>query len=280
MSEASAVPVTLAVGARTDTGRKRAGNEDSYLAVAPAFVVADGMGGHDAGDRASVAVVAAFRSKVPEGPRTSIDAVRTALALADTEVSRLAASTARGAGSTVAGVALIEHEGLPCWLVFNVGDSRVYRQLGTDLQQITVDHSLGQELVDGGSLRPDQLRDFAQRNVITRAIGAADSAADSWLLPVTTGERLLICSDGLTGEVSDEAIRATLTMTGRAESAADALVKRALDAGGRDNVTVVVIDVVAGGSPAVGEEPTGERLGAPSTESTIDATTLPVRVVR
>jgi protein phosphatase len=278
MSAAPGV-VTLAVGVRTDTGNRRAANEDSVLAESPVFVVADGMGGHEAGDRASAAVVAAFDRYARVGERASIDGVRMALAAAEAAVEGLATGSARGAGSTVTGVALVDHEGLPCWLVFNVGDSRVYRQLGTDLQQVTIDHSLGQELVDSGELRREDLREFPRRNVITRAIGAVDSAADSWLLPITNGERLLICSDGLTSEVTDEAIRATLTMTGRADAAADALVERALEAGGRDNITVIVVDVVSGGSPGERDDTTGSRFDR-AVESTIDSTTLPVRAGR
>ena len=277
---AASAPVTLAVGVRTDAGHKRAGNEDSVLAESPVFVVADGMGGHEAGDRASAAVVAAFDRYAKVGERATIDGVRMALAAAEADVGDLATGSARGAGSTVTGVALVEHEGLPCWLVFNVGDSRVYRQLGSDLQQVTIDHSLGQELVDSGELRREDLREFPRRNVITRAIGAVDSAADSWLLPLTTGERLLICSDGLTSEVTDEAIRATLTMTGRADTAADALVERALEAGGRDNVTVIVIDVVSGGTPAARDDTTGSRFDRAAVDSTLDGTTMPVRAGR
>jgi len=144
------------------------------------------------------------------------------------------------------------------------------------LEQVTIDHSLGQELVDSGALAPEDLATFERRNVITRAIGAPDSTADSWLLPVVNGERLLICSDGLTSEVSDEGIRATLTMSGRPESAAAALVQRARQAGGRDNITVVVVDVVSGGIDEQGDATTGlpRPTAGPETD---DETTIPVR---
>ncbi len=268
--------VVLNVASLTDVGLTRTANEDSILAASPVFLVADGMGGHEAGDRASAAVVAAFQPL--GGAVVGVDDVREALSRATAVVEDISAEHRRGAGSTVAGVALVEHEGAPHWLVFNVGDSRVYRHHGSELTQLTIDHSLGQELVDAGELRPEDLADFAQRNVITRAIGAPDSTADSWLLPVVDGERLLLCSDGLSGEVSDEGIRATLTMCGRPESAAGALVRRALQAGGRDNVSVVVIDVVSGGARTVPGEVTGGRLAASAlTDSMLEGTTIPVR---
>jgi protein phosphatase len=268
--------VALNVASLTDTGLKRATNEDSVLAASPVFLVADGMGGHEAGDRASAAVVAAFEPLC--GAEVGVADIRAALDRAAAVVEGISAEHRQGAGSTVSGVALVEHEGAPHWLVFNVGDSRVYRHLGNDLVQLTIDHSLGQEMVDAGELRAEDLPSFARRNIITRAIGAADSAADSWLLPVLDGERLLLCSDGLSGEVSDEAIRATLTMCGRPESAASALVRRALQAGGRDNVSVVVIDVVAGGMRASRDDDTAGRLAVSvGTETMLEGTTIPVR---
>lgn len=270
--------VVLNVASLTDTGLKRAANEDSMLVASPVFLVADGMGGHEAGDRASAAVVEAFEPL--RGRTVEVADIGEALSHAAAVVEDISAGHRRGAGSTVTGVALVEHDGAPHWLVFNVGDSRVYRHHGNDLTQLTIDHSLGQELVDAGDLRPEDLASFSQRNVITRAIGAPDSTADSWLIPVVDGERLLLCSDGLSGEVSDEAIRATLTMNGRPETAAAALVSRALKAGGRDNVSVVVIDVVAGGARTRPDESTAGRIAASAslTDSMLEGTTIPVRV--
>ena len=268
--------VVLNVAAQTDTGLKRAVNEDSVLAASPVFLVADGMGGHDAGDKASAAVVAAFEPLA--GTAVSTTEVGAALARANAAVAEISAQHSRGAGSTVTAVALIEHEDAPHWLVFNVGDSRVYRHQSNQLEQLTIDHSLAQELVDAGELRVDEMADFAQRNVITRAVGAADSVADSWLFPVIDGERLLLCSDGLSGEVSDEGIRATLTMCGRPETAAAALIDRAKQAGGRDNISVIVIDVVSGGRTAIADESTDSRLpAAMHTDSMLESTTVPVR---
>lgn len=270
MSTLTVGTITLNVAAASDRGLKRETNEDSFLADGPAFVVADGMGGYEAGDRASAAVVAAFRDRFAGVTVGEFASVSDALLDADDRVAEVAGVTTRGAGSTATGVVLVSHEGYPFWLVFNVGDSRVYKQSGGALEQLTTDHSLGRELVLRGELREDELATFPNRNVITRAIGATDSLADSWLVPVVDGDRLLLCSDGLHGELDDESIRAILTMNGRPEAAAEVLVERANASGGRDNITVVVIDVVAGGGAVAGDDTTS-GLFAPVED------TIPVR---
>lgn len=269
--------VTVAAAAATDPGLKRAANEDAFLAEAPVFIVADGMGGYEAGDLASAAVVDAFRSRVPGPGAAELTQVRDALLAAEASVAVIAGRTSRGAGSTVSGIVLVDYEGVPHWLVFNVGDSRVYRHTGSELEQLTVDHSLVQQLVDEGALRRDQMSTAEGRNVITRAIGAPDSTADSWLMPVIDGERLLMCTDGLHSEVSDEGIRAALTMSGRPESAAQALVQLAKRAGGRDNITVVVVDVLEGGVDASFGDTTGSLVGDRVLADTgLEGTTVPV----
>lgn len=275
MSGARLAKVELGVALATDVGRHRPVNEDSILAECPVFVVADGMGGYDAGDRASQAVVAAFRDVLCAGDPVELGAIRVALSAADEGVAAVAAQTERGAGSTLTGVVLLEREGEPYWLIINVGDSRVYRHMGAELEQLTVDHSLAQELVDVGELTARSRRDFAERNVITRAIGAADSRADSWLMPVTTGERILICSDGLHSELPDEEIRALLTMSGRPAAAALSLIDAALRAGGHDNISVIVLDVVAGGAASPPDR-TGASQSAPLISEDEEGDTVPV----
>jgi protein phosphatase len=241
-----AAAVLIEPGVRTDVGRKRKANEDSYLSGFPAFVVADGMGGHDAGDRASQAVVAVLSTLVgredvaPEDLAGVLDNAQAAVRL-------IADETERGAGSTVTGVIVTSQSGIPHWLVFNVGDSRVYRLREGEFTQLTVDHSVMQQLLDDGMLDPADIEAYPGKNVITRAMGADDSDADYWLHPIVQNERLLLCSDGLSGEVSDDVIRATLLSTSGAQQTADALVALALENGGKDNVTVIVLDVVAGG---------------------------------
>lgn len=238
--------VVIDPGVRTDVGLKRKANEDSHLSGYPVFVVADGMGGHDAGDRASQAVVQQLSALVgrdglqPEDLAAVLDRAQAAVGL-------IADETERGAGSTLTGVIVTHQGGLPHWLVFNVGDSRVYRLRDGELVQLTVDHSVMQQLLDEGTLDPSEIDSYQGKNVITRAMGADDSDADYWLHPIVQNERLILCSDGLSGEVTDEVIRSTLLATPGAQAAADALVELALQNGGKDNVTVIVLDVVAGG---------------------------------
>lgn len=259
-------------GAHTDVGQRRTVNEDAFLAEMPVFVVADGMGGHEAGDRASAAVVDVFRSLLGRGP-LSVDDVTRAVDAAHAAVTSIASTTARGAGSTLTAVLAIDHDGAQRWLVVNIGDSRVYRLLSDRLEQITIDHSVAQEMVDAGRLSRTEMAVFPGRNVITRAVGEERSPADYWLLPIVTGERLLLCSDGLSTELSDEAIRAGLTMGGAPGTTAHSLVAQAVTLGGRDNITAVVIDVVAGGmSPAIEDVTGGLSLSSDST--TIEAATL------
>lgn len=242
----AAQAVLIGPGVRTDVGLKRKANEDSYLSGYPVFVVADGMGGHDAGDRASQAVVQQISALVgldhvgPEELAEVLDRAQAAVGL-------IADETERGAGSTLTGVIITTQGGIPHWLVFNVGDSRVYRLRDGELTQLTVDHSVMQQLLDAGELDPSEIESYPGKNVITRAMGADDSDADYWLHPIVQNERLVLCSDGLSGEVTDAVIRSTLLATPGAQPAADALVALALENGGRDNVTVIVLDVLAGG---------------------------------
>ncbi|KZE91446.1 PP2C family protein-serine/threonine phosphatase [Microbacterium sp. TNHR37B] len=263
------------VGAHTDTGRRRSVNEDAYLARMPVFVVADGMGGHDAGDRASAAVVEVFRPLAGRDD-VSVDDVTRAVDAAHSAVGSIAAATSRGAGSTLTAVLAVRHDGELRWLVVNIGDSRVYRLVGDRLEQVTVDHSVAQEMVDAGRLSREEMAAFPGRNVITRAVGEERSPADYWLLPIVTGERLLLCSDGLTTELSDEAIRAGLLMGGAPGRTAQALVAQAVTVGGRDNVTAVVIDVVAGGASPSAEDVTG-GLSLSAESTTIEAATIRTR---
>ena len=242
----AAAAVVIGPGVRTDVGLKRKANEDSYLSGFPVFVVADGMGGHDAGDRASQAVVQQLSALVGQngvGPQELADVLDRAQAA----VGLIADETERGAGSTLTGVIVTMQNGLAHWLVFNVGDSRVYRLRDGELVQLTVDHSVMQQLLDDGILDPSEIDSYPGKNVITRAMGADDSDADYWLHPIVQNERLLLCSDGLSGEVSDDVIRSTLLSTPGAQAAADTLVSLALENGGKDNVTVIVLDVLAGG---------------------------------
>lgn len=237
MTTGPAGVLDLVVGVATDVGLRRAINEDSVLAEFPVFAVADGMGGHDAGDRASRAVVDALRALA--GHDVSTGDVEAAIGSAHRIVGDLAARMEHGAGSTLTGVIVVGGQ----WLVVNIGDSRVYRSGVDGLEQLTVDHSVVQQLVDDGLLAREDVGSFPGRNVITRAVGADDSEPDLQLVPIIAGERLLVCSDGLTGEVDEPAIAKVLTEVAEPQAAADELVRLALAAGGHDNVTVLVVEV-------------------------------------
>lgn len=228
-------------GACSDTGVRRAANEDAYLAGTPVFLVADGMGGHAGGAAASARALDGFRDLVGS-PVTAVDAVRAAFARAVAHVDEIAAGPA-SPGTTLSGVVVCEERGMPHWLVLNIGDSRTYRFAAGTLEQISIDHSAVQALIDGGSLSAAEAERHPERHVITRAVGAGSSGLpDYWLFPVGHDDRILVCSDGLSKEVPDEAIRAILADEETAPGAAHRLVREALERGGRDNVTVVVVD--------------------------------------
>lgn len=233
---------------RSDVGRRRAVNEDSVLFSPPVFAVADGMGGHAAGDRASAAVVErlAALAELAEHGYLDVSRLDGALAAAADDIDDFAAHIPIGAGTTVTGVLLALLDGDPHFAVFNIGDSRVYLFADGEFSRVTRDHSVVQEMVDAGLIDERQAEDHPESNVITRAVGFRESPQpDLWMLPMRPGMRLLLCSDGLTKEVDDRRIRRYLTESGSAAQTADDLMDAALAAGGRDNVTVVVIDVMA-----------------------------------
>ena len=227
-------------GAATSVGRVRRVNEDSYLAVPPLFVVADGMGGHGAGNVASRIAIEEMTACAALRP-LFVEAVLSTLEQANRHI--IERDEANRMGTTVTGLAGIETAGGDHLMVFNIGDSRVYRLASNRLEQLTVDHSEVQELVLAGVITREQARTHPRRNVVTRALGSdTGRLPDHWLLPAVTADRFLICSDGLFGELPDDVIRRLLA-AGDPLRAAEALVSAANDAGGRDNVTVVVVDI-------------------------------------
>ena len=236
-------PIRVAAGAATHPGRRRPVNEDAHLAAAPLFLVADGMGGHDAGDLASQIVVAEFAALAGE-PSLGVDDVRAALARARASVEGLDGGD-RAAGTTLSGVVVAEAGGVGYWLTVNVGDSRTYRFAGGVLEQISVDHSVVQELIDAGALDADEAATDRRRHEITRAIGAgSDGQADYWMVPAEPGDRILVCSDGLSGEVGAARLAELLAGVADPGEAASRLVEEALEHGGRDNITAVVVDAL------------------------------------
>ena len=246
--------VELHHGAATDVGRVREVNEDAYLAAPPVFVVADGMGGHEGGDVASAIAVEEFGRLAAEGydPRRGTDAVAATIDAAQRRLLEYAEEQARhgverrrSAGTTVVAALLVEGDDGPAWLLANLGDSRIYRFTGGVLDQVSTDHSLVQELLDAGQITPEQVATHPERAVITRALGdAVGVRADYFVVPLADAERLLLCSDGVSGMLDDDAIAAVLAEAPDPRDAADRLVAAAVAAGGEDNATAVVVDVV------------------------------------
>ena len=227
----------------THVGLVRKVNEDSLLADFPIFGVCDGMGGHASGDVASKIVVTEL-SELFGQPCTNPKEIYQALVRAETAVDALTGDAEfAGAGTTVTGLAVTLEEQQPFWFVFNIGDSRVYRLFEGEFDQVTIDHSLVQEMVDNGFLGADEAEGHPDSNVITRAIGfQSDPLPDGWKIPMNVGERYLICSDGLTKELDNLEIATLLARAETPEAAANDLVNAAVSNGGRDNVTVVVVE--------------------------------------
>ncbi|MGP9662343.1 PP2C family protein-serine/threonine phosphatase [Arthrobacter sp. AOP36-C1-22] len=229
-------------GFASDRGLRRPLNEDAVLAQRHLFAVADGMGGHEAGEVASSICVATFaEGQEAAGDWLTPEDLQQFMVSADLAIREAAASRA---GTTVTGAALVRQGEAVYWLVFNVGDSRTYLLSGDEFRQVTVDHSEVQEMVDRGEITAQEALTHPRRNVITRALGTGeDSEADFWMLPARPGDRLLICSDGLTNEVGDEAIRDVLLARTPPQIAVDDLLQAALRSGGRDNISLVIVDV-------------------------------------
>lgn len=257
----SATMPAITAGVATDVGRVRRHNEDSLRVQGTVFVVADGMGGHAAGEVASriaaeTVVELADRSVVQVG-----DIVEQV-----TEANRrILASAARhpeqtGMGTTVAGLALVSGGGSRHWAVFNIGDSRVYRLMDGRLSQVTVDHSEVWELVERGLITPEQAHRHPGRNIVTRSLGREPmGAVDTWVFPPYPGEVFVICSDGLSNELTLEEIEAILLQHPDADEAASALVRSAVEAGGHDNVTAIVVAVQGHGADSDVDEDTTPR---------------------
>jgi len=237
--------IALNWGTASDTGLVRQRNEDSLLAALPVFAVADGMGGHAAGDVASALTIGLLRELTTHAP-LSADELKNAIEAANNAViSKSSSSEAmRGMGTTLVGIALVGGEGDERWMAFNVGDSRLYRLADGSLTQVSRDHSEVQELLDEGAISESEARRSPVRNVVTRAIGTSETLdVDYWMLDPEPGERFMICSDGLTSELTKDQMIVTLLESPDPAMAANRLVEQALAAGGHDNVSVIVVDV-------------------------------------
>lgn len=254
---------SLRAGAATDTGQVRANNQDAILVAEPVFAVADGMGGHAAGEIASQVAVESLQADDVSSVEALVQAVRAANRAVWTRAD--GEPELRGMGTTMCVVALVggpadgdgqreasagdDEERI---VVANVGDSRVYQFHDGDIIQITDDHSLVEDLVREGRLSPEEARTHPQRNILTRVLGnEPDVEVDTWEIIPQRGDRYLLCSDGLFNEVDDDRIASVLRRLASPEDAAQELVALANQHGGRDNVSVVVVDVVQGDDRAM-----------------------------
>jgi serine/threonine protein phosphatase PrpC len=243
----SDVEVELSWHTLTHVGLRREVNQDSAVAQEPIFAVADGMGGHAAGEIASQSVVRRLAELGGAQHVTRAD-VESRLIAAIDDIAQSVGEDELGAGTTVTGVVLGEDPTEPNWTVFNIGDSRVYQLFKGALTQLTVDHSVVQHLIDTGQITELEAEIHPHANVITRAVGLGEvPTPDYATVAVIPGQRLLICSDGLSKELTYAGIAYYLAEAATAQEAAETLVAQALENAGRDNVTVVVIDVHAVG---------------------------------
>lgn len=231
-------------GTATDVGRVRSANQDQLLTMAPVFVVADGMGGHNGGEVA--AAIAVDEMAKAEGV-ASVDDLIEAVQAANREIvdrSKLEPEL-RGMGTTLVALVGMPKGETSVLGVANVGDSRLYRVAEESLVQITEDHTLVEALVRDGRLTADEALTHPQRNIVTRALGIDDKVlVDTWELAPVVGDRYVLCSDGLFNELSPGEMFGLLGEIDDPAEAAVSLVNAACDAGGRDNVTVVIVDVV------------------------------------
>ena len=237
----------LVVGSATDVGLVRANNQDQLLVCPGLYAVADGMGGHAAGEVASLTAIRALRAAFEASDQRSATALADAAKAANRAIWEQARANREmfGMGTTLVAVAVVERDdGTNGLALVHIGDSRVYLLRDGALRQLTVDHSLVQELVDDGQISQAQAAVHPQRHVLTRALGV-EPAADVDLLDLSPnhGDRYVLCSDGLSREASDDQIAAVLRRFADPSEAARELVALARSRGGSDNITVVVVDV-------------------------------------
>ncbi len=238
---------------KTDTGRQRRDNEDSAFARAPVFVVADGMGGAQAGEVASRIAVEAFEQGLPDAGSPEERLAARAREANQQIYERSRADRGRAGMGTTLTAAYVDDTHVA---IAHVGDSRAYLFRDGTLQRLTQDHSLVDELVRRGKLTEEQAAEHPQRSIITRALGPEpDVEVDTWTYPARAGDVVLLCSDGLTSMISEDRVKATLAEHENLDDAADALIREANEAGGRDNITVVLFRLEeVGADDAAGED--------------------------
>lgn len=263
----------LRSGSATDVGKVRSSNQDVALEDPDLFAVADGMGGHVGGEVAARVAVDTLRASFQRQP--TVEGLRRAVAEANRAVWREGQSQSglRGMGTTLTATALVRDPGgRQVIALANVGDSRAYVFSRGQVIQITADHSLAEERVRQGEMTEAEAAVHPHRHILTRALGvASDVDVDLWELHLADGDRILLCSDGLTNEVGDEDIGRILASKRDPREAARALVRAAVEHGGNDNVTVVVVDVVSADETAGADEVTASARAAGGSERAGDA---------
>jgi PPM family protein phosphatase len=259
--------------ALSDVGRARQSNEDSFLERSPLFVVADGMGGARAGEVASaIAVETAKGSEVGASPEQDLAGVVKA---ANAEIYRKAQEDSEhaGMGTTFTGALVTGTE----VAIGHVGDSRMYRYRDGQLERLTQDHSLVEEFVRQGKLTPEEAEVHPQRSIITRALGPEpDVEVDTFTYPGRAGDIYLICSDGLTGMISEDAIAQILSSSDSLEGAARELIDAANENGGRDNITAILFRL----EDDAGDDEGSDTLGDQATIAGVSAETVRAAVAQ
>lgn len=239
--------MTVTAASATHVGRVRDHNEDAALVTPALFAVADGMGGHQAGEVASaIAVETLERLAQHAQARGRLDPSEVVAQVDEANRAIVGSATSHpersGMATTLAGLASVTVDGRRLWEVVNVGDSRVYRLAHGQFTQLTQDHSEVASYVRMGLITEEEARRHPARNLVTRCLGREPlDPVDSWIVAPEPHERWLLCSDGLTNELEDPEIAAILGSGPDPQEIADALVSRAVEHGGRDNVTVVVV---------------------------------------
>ncbi len=238
---------------RSDTGRQRSANEDSFFVRAPIFVVADGMGGAQAGEVASKAAADAFDVDLPDGPPEQV--LRETILTANHTIHELArADPSRAGMGTTLTAAIVDAVGEEV-AIGHVGDSRAYRLRAGKLEQLTRDHSLVEEMRRKGQITDAQAEDHPQRSIITRALGPEPEVEpDLQTVPAAAGDVFLICSDGLTTMLGEEQIAKLLAGATSMGAAVRALVDEANRAGGRDNITALAFRLEDAAAPQQSHE--------------------------
>jgi len=258
---------------RTDTGRQRSENEDSLFVRAPIFVVADGMGGAQAGEVASKAAAEAFDRDLPDGPPGPV--LRETIEAANREIHQLARADPSRAGMGTTITAAIVDAGSEEVGIGHVGDSRAYRLRDGRLEQLTRDHSLVEEMRRKGQITDAQAEDHPQRSIITRALGPEpDVDVDVQTVPAAPGDVFLLCSDGLTTMVGEERIAAVLSGAASLRDAVRQLVEEANRAGGRDNITALAFQLEDAAAPLRDAAGDATLVGAAAREEGLSATEI------